>query len=105
MWGKLMVSQASLIYITEQIIFIILAVVFFFGLYIVSSYIIKYLKRNRHNRLLNATEYLPKEETQTLKQVFYLIIITLCFVDILYSLVFWASDDFYRHFIFYDTLV
>ena len=93
-----MVSQASLMYITEQIIFIILAVVFFFGLYFISSYIIKYLKRNRHNRLLNATEYLPKEETQTLKQVFYLIIITLCFVDIL-------SDDFYRHFIFYDTLV
>ena len=105
MWRKLMVSEASLIYITEQIIVIILAILFFFGLYIVSSYIIKYLKRNRHNRLLNATEYLPKEETQTLKQVFYLIIITLCFVDILYSLVFWASDDFYRHFIFYDTLV
>ena len=111
-----MVSQAGLIYITEQIIVIILAILFFFGLYIVSSYIIKYLKRNRHNRLLNATEYLPKEETnateylpkeetQTLKQVFYLIIITLCFVDILYSLVFWASDDFYRHFIFYDVLV
>lgn len=100
-----MVSQASLIYITEQIIFIILAIAFFFGLYLVSSYIIKYLKRNRHKRLLNSTEYLPKEETQTLKQVFYLIIITLCFVDILYSLVFWSSDDFYRHFIFYDLLV
>ena len=100
-----MVSQASLIYITEQIIFIILAIAFFFGLYLVSSYIIKYLKRNRHKRLLNSTEYLPKEETQTLKQVFYLIIITLCFVDILYSLVFWSSDDFYRHFIFYDVLV
>lgn len=70
-----------------------------------SSYILKYLKRNRHKRLLNSTEYLPKEETQTLKQVFYLIIITLCFVDILYSLVFWSSDDFYRHFIFYDVLV
>ena len=105
-----MVSQASLIYVTEQIIFIILAIAFFFGLYLISSYIIKYLKKNRHNRLLNATEYLPKEETQTLKQVFYLIIfyliiITLCFVDILYSIVFWASDDFYRHFIFYDTIV
>ena len=104
-WGKLMVSQASLIYITEQLIFIILAIIFFFGLYFISSYIIEYLKKNRHNRLLNATEYLPKEETQTLKQVFYLIIITLCFVDILYSIVFWASDDFYRHFIFYDTIV
>ena len=100
-----MAIDAGLIHITKQIIYIILGIAFFFGLYFVSSYILKYLKRNRHNRLLNSTEYLPKEETQTLKQVFYLIIITLCFVDILYSLVFWASDDFYRHFIFYDTLV
>ena len=100
-----MVSETQLVYMTIQIIYIILGIAFFFGLYLVSSYILKYLKRNRHKRLLNSTEYLPKEETQTLKQVFYLIIITLCFVDILYSLVFWSSDDFYRHFIFYDILV
>ena len=113
-----MVSETQLVYMTIQIIYIILGIAFFFGLYFVSSHILKYLKRNRHKRLLNSTEYLPKEETQTLKQVFlpkeetqtlkqvfYLIIITLCFVDILYSLVFWSSDDFYRHFIFYDLLV
>ena len=100
-----MVSETQLVYMAIQIIYIILGIAFFFGLYLVSSYILKYLKRNRHKRLLNSTEYLPKEETQTLKQVFYLIIITLCFVDILYSLVFWSSDDFYRHFIFYDILV
>ena len=100
-----MVSETQLVYMAIQIIYIILGIAFFFGLYLVSSYILKYLKRNRHKRLLNSTEYLPKEETQTLKQVFYLIIITLCFVDILYSLVFWSSDDFYRHFIFYDLLV
>ena len=100
-----MVSETQLVYMAIQIIYIILGIAFFFGLYLVSSYILKYLKRNRHKRLLNSTEYLPKEETQTLKQVFYLIIITLCFVDILYSLVFWSSDDFYRHFIFYDVLV
>ena len=100
-----MVSETQLAYMAIQIIYIILGIAFFFGLYLVSSYILKYLKRNRHKRLLNSTEYLPKEETQTLKQVFYLIIITLCFVDILYSLVFWSSDDFYRHFIFYDVLV
>ena len=100
-----MVSETQLVYMVIQIIYIILGIAFFFGLYLVSSYILKYLKRNRHKRLLNSTEYLPKEETQTLKQVFYLIIITLCFVDILYSLVFWSSDDFYRHFIFYDILV
>ena len=86
-----MVSETQLVYMAIQIIYIILGIAFFFGLYLVSSYILKYLKRNRHKRLLNSTEYLPKEETQTLKQVFYLIIITLCFVDILYSLVFWST--------------
>ncbi|MBO7734231.1 MAG: hypothetical protein J6S67_16825 [Methanobrevibacter sp.] len=100
-----MVSETGLYYFTERIAFILLATVLFLGLFFVTSYILKYLKRNRHNRLLNITEYLPEEETQTLKQVFYLIIITLCFVDIIYSIVFWASSEFYRHLIFYDTLV
>ena len=90
---------------TEKYVFIVLGILFFLGLYIVSSYLLKYLKRFRHNRLLNSTEYLPKEETQTLRQVFYLLIITLCFVDIIYSLIFWSSDAFHMQFIFYDIAI
>ena len=30
---------------------------------------------------------------------------TICFVDIIYSVIFWPSDDFHIHFIFYDVIV
>ena len=99
-----MLSESMLILI-EQIIFIVLGALVFLGIYFISSYVLKYIMKYRHNRLLNASEYLPKEERLTLQQVFFLIIITLCFVDIIYSIVFWASDDFYKHFIFYDIIV
>ena len=100
-----MSNAVEIFYYTEQYLFIVLGIVCFLGLYFISSYLLKYLKRFRHNRLLNSTEYLPKEETQTLKQVFYLLIITLCFVDIIYSLIFWSSDAFHVHFIFYDIAI
>ena len=99
-----MVSE-SMVTLIEQIIFIVLGALVFLGIYFISSYVLKYIMKYRHNRLLNASEYLPKEERLTLQQVFFLIIITLCFVDIIYSIVFWASDDFYKHFIFYDIIV
>ncbi len=84
----------------ERLIYLFLGIFIFLALYFGSSYLIRYIKKFRHNRLLNSTEYLP-EETQTLKQVFYLIILTLCFVDIIYSLIFWTTTVFYVHFIFF----
>ena len=103
--GNSMIDGEGIFYNNEQIIFIFLGIVIFLGLYFVCSYLLKILRKYRHNRLLNSTEFLPEEETQTLKQVFFLIIITLCFVDIIYSLIFWTSDDFHMHFIFYDILI
>ena len=88
----------------ERFIFLILGILVFLAIYFGSSYIIKYIKKFRHNRLLNSTEYLPEEETQTLRQVAYLIILTICFVDIIYSLIFWDSAGFYMHFIFFDIV-
>ena len=41
----------------------------------------------RSNMLSNFGEVLPEDEIHTLKQVFYLIIMSLAFVDILYSLI------------------
>ena len=98
-------NEAGIFNLTENFLFVFLGVLVFLGLYYLSLYLLRYLKKNRHNRLLNSAEYLPEEETQTLKQVFFLIILTICFVDIIYSLVFWPSADFYFHFIFYDIIV
>ena len=97
-----MINEILDITYVEQILFIVLGAVFFIGLYIVSSYIIRYLKRYGNSRLFNSAEYLPMEETHTLRQVFFLIILTICFVDIIYTLIFWSADDFHMNFIFYD---
>ena len=88
----------------QRLLLLILGILIFLAIYFGSLYLIKYIKKFRHNRLLNSTEYLPKEETQTLRQVFYLIILTICFVDIIYSMIFWATTEFYMHFIFFDIL-
>ena len=98
-------NEVELFYFVKLSIYLLLGFLFFFILYIAGTYLIKYLKKHRHNRLLRSTEYLPEEETQTLKQVFFLIMITICFVDIIYSLIFWTTDDFYKSFIYYDILV
>lgn len=84
--------------------FVLLGILIFLGILYVVSRLIKFLKRYRHNRLLNSSEYLPEEEIQTLKQVSYLIIITISFVNIIYSIIFWGSYDFIRYFIYYDIL-
>ena len=88
----------------ERLIYLFLGIFLFLALYFGISYLIRYIKKFRHNRLLNSAEYLPEEETQTLKQVFYLLILTLCFVDIIYSLIFWTTTEFYVHFIFFDII-
>ena len=51
--------------------------------------------RASSNRLLNPKEYFPEEELHSLKQIFYLIMMALCFINVLYSLVFTQSDIIY----------
>jgi hypothetical protein len=48
-------------------------------------------------------EYLPVEEIQTLKQVSYLIIITLFLIDVFYNLIFYSNDLVY--FAIYDIFL
>ena len=52
-------------------------------------------KRIKTHELLNLQEYLPEEEIHTIRQVFYLIIMTLCFINILYSITFTTDDIIY----------
>ena len=44
---------------------------------------------------MNPREYFPEEELHSLRQVFYLIMMGLCFINILYSLVFVSTDVIY----------
>ena len=48
--------------------------------------------RTSDNRYLNPQEFLPEDEIHTLRQVFYLILMSLCFVTVLYTLISAKTD-------------
>lgn len=73
-------------FIAEIIVFLILMVVF--------SFILNRIHNSPH-KLLNPKEYFPEEEVHSLRQIFYLIMMGLFFINILYKLVFIQGDDFY----------
>ena len=73
-------------FIAEIIVFLILMVVF--------SFILNKIHNSPH-KLLNPKEYFPEEEVHSLRQIFYLIMMGLFFINILYKLVFIQGDDFY----------
>ncbi len=70
-------------YIAEIIVFLILMIIF--------EYVYKKVNLGSY-RIFNPREYFPKEEIHSLKQISFLIMMGLCFVDILYAIVFNGSD-------------
>lgn len=74
----------------------------FFATFIFFVIVIYFLKKvyhalqsRSHIRVFNMEEYLPTEEIHTLKQVFYLSMMTLFVIDIFYQLTFIGTDLFY----------
>lgn len=80
--------------IFEILIFIVLIVIFRFGL--------SKMKKSS-SRFLNPKEYLPEEEIHSLRQIFYLMMMALIFVDILYAVVFLYEDIIY--FVIFDIVL
>ena len=80
--------------VVEIIVFLILMVIFKF----ITSEINK-----RSFRILNPREYFPEEEVHSLRQIYYLIMMGLFFVDILYGLVFVYEELIY--FVIFDILL
>lgn len=58
----------------------------FLILTLVGEFIYKLLK-NRYFNSINLKDYLPEDEIHSLKQIFYLIMMALCVVDIFYAIV------------------
>ena len=71
---------------------LIIVVATFAILFAIGKYIRKRIG-NSDSRFLKPTEYLPEDEIQTLKQVYYLIMMLLFFIFLLYS-IFYISTDF-----------
>lgn len=71
--------------------FVLILVAFLIFYYILNKVVNKY----KDNKFLNMEEYFPVEETRTLRQVFYLIMISVCFIYILASFTIVGYDSFY----------
>lgn len=87
-----LIEMSLALFLVEFIIFIAALLILQFG-----------IKKVGNNRLMNLEEYLPIDEIHTLRQVFYLIMITAFFINIFYSIVFWNSD--LVHFSMFDCLL
>ena len=59
--------------------------------------------KNSDAKFLRPTEYLPEEEIHSIRQVYYLIMMALCFIIVLYALVFYTGDLSY--FVVFDIIL
>lgn len=69
----------------------VIAILIFGALFVAGKFIYKKLK-DSGSRILNPLEYFPEEELQTLKQVFYLIMMLIFFVFIMYIMIVKAKE-------------
>ena len=69
----------------------VIAILIFGALFVAGKLIFKKLKDSK-SRVLNPLEYFPEEEVQTLRQVFYLVMMLIFFVFILYIIVVPGND-------------
>ena len=78
--------------IALETIRLIFEIIIFLILMIVGRYILRKGKTPTR-RILKIEEYFPEEEIHSLRQISYLIMMGLCFINVLYSLI--AEDAFY----------
>jgi hypothetical protein len=73
---------------------IVIEIIIFLVLTLIAKFLFNKMK-NSSNRYLNPKEFLPEDEVHTLRQVFYLVLMSCFFITIFYSLTFTESDVFY----------
>ncbi len=69
----------------------VIALLIFGVFFVAGKFIFKKLKDSK-SRILNPLEYFPEEEVQTLRQVFYLVMMLIFFVFILYIIIVQGTD-------------
>ena len=89
MWREADLIDFDLIFylIIELLIFLLLVQ----GL----GYVIKFLHNKRDNRLFKVSEYIPEEEFHSIKQVYYLSIMTLALINILIIIIIGVDNTYY----------
>ena len=81
---------------------LVIIIAFFIVLTLLGEFIYKKIK-NRYLKSIDMTDYLPEDEVHTLKQVFYLIMMALCVVNVFYSIVGSEMDTYYL--VIFDILL
>ena len=79
-------------FVFAPILEFVIVIIIFLVLVDIGTFINNRFKNNPHS-LLNSREYLPEEEIHTLKQVFYLAMMSFCFIDLLYSFITFSQYD------------
>lgn len=85
-----------------QILQFLIEIAVFLVLLVIFRFFYNKIRYNSH-RLFNPTEYFPEEELHSLRQVFFLIMMGLCFINVLYSLIYVDQDLVY--FVIFDILL
>lgn len=71
---------------------LVIVIVLFLTLTVVGTYLVKKIPSS-NIRFLRPIEYLPQDEIHTLRQVLYLALMAMCFINVLYSLIYAYSSD------------
>lgn len=87
-------SLSFLQFIIESVVFLIVVRI---GIVVIEKL------KNNDNKFLNPLEYVPLEEFHSIRQIYYLIMMALCFVVVLYSMSFNSSDIVY--FALFDIII
>ena len=80
--------------IVGTLIQFVLVLAIFLALTFIGIFVYNKLKYSS-NKYLNPHEFLPEDEVHVLRQVFYLIMMALCFINFLYSLIYFDGNLFY----------
>jgi hypothetical protein len=80
--------------LTRTLLQIVILIALFIVLTLLAEFIYKKLKNN-YFKSINMNDYLPEDEVHTLRQVFYLIMMALCVVNIFYSILGTTMDIYY----------
>ena len=79
---------------TVTITRLLIEIILFLILTLAAAFIVKRLPKVK-SRYFDLNEYLPEEQIHTLTQVFYLAVMTACFVNVMYTLIYLNADSIY----------
>lgn len=79
---------------SATVVQIFIEIILFLILTVVGAFIVKKRPITK-NKYFNLNEYFPEEEIHTLRQVAYLALMTACFVNVMYTLIYVNTDTFY----------